>query len=223
MKHNFKLFNLSKNKLLILLWILGLSIPFSLMGQSYVTWTNSSWASSMSGSFTGGTVTITNTGSGNNVNLFSPADAIFAGGQGNLQVTGSQTMSTLGPSSTIPAKSITFTFSVPVTINRLNIADIDLFNGGSNDWNDRLTFSGVTFTSSNGVNCTVNNSGVVTPGTEIGQSAEYASWYTSTAAVTSFTINFPTSAQNTTTAFLGFSIQVTPSSSCMAEAGTLTY
>lgn len=207
----------------MLVCFFGLGIPIKLMSQSYVNWTSTSYGSSLSGSFTGGTVSVTNTGTGNSLSFFSPADALFSGGQDNLQVTGNQTMSTLGSSSSVPSKSITFTFSVPVTINRLNIADIDFYIGSSNDWNDTLTFNGVTFTSSSNTNCTVNTSGVVSPGTNIGQNSEYASWFTSTTPVTSFTINFPVSAQNTTTAFLGFSMEVTPGSPCMAAAGTLTY
>ncbi len=115
-----------------------------------------------------------------------------------------------GPNTTPPSKSLLFTFSTPVTINELNIADIDQQVGG---WDDSFTFSGITFTSASGVNCTATVNGVTaTTSVTASSSLEYAQWLTSTTPITSFKIDYKT-VSGTTHAVLWYSMKV---SSCNA-------
>ncbi|WP_461302681.1 hypothetical protein [Aureisphaera sp.] len=170
-----------------------------LMAQSYVTWSTTAHQPSMTGTFPGGTVTVTNTGgAGTDVFLTSPAQ-----NQPNLVATGNQTFHSFGPNNMPPARQLTFTFSTPVMINRLNIADFDLVAGG---WDDSLLFNGVAFTSFTNVQCNATTTGA-TPIGESGSNAEYVHWFDSVAPVTSFTIQFFT-INSVTTAHLAYSIRV---------------
>ena len=201
-----------------------LSIEDVYAQTSYVTWTPADYTANLnvpSGTFSGGTVSLSQSNTGDYLYYDSPSDENFVGGQLNLGVSGAQTFATININSTgPPVNSLTFTFSVPVYINTFTVADIDQMTGTSGDWNDTFSFSGVAFNSFANTNCTVSSTGVITPGFSSGQNLEYASWFNSTTPVTSFTINFAT-INNTTTAFLAYAIEVTPA--CNAQAGTLTY
>lgn len=165
--------------------------------QNYVVWNSANSANTLTGSFPGGTVTITETGPGNLVSISSPS-AFTA----NIVTTGSRTFSTSGPNSTPPSKSLTFTFSTPVIITRYNMADIDLGSA----WNDTFSFSGVTFTGATGSDCTATISGAVATGNS-GNNSEFASWTNSTTAITSFSLNYANTGGKTH-AFLAYSLEV---------------
>ena len=164
---------------------------------SYVVWSSASGSSSLTGTYPGGTVTVTQTGTGNALSLTSPA--AFGG---NLIVTGSNTFSTFGPTTNPPSKSLTFTFSTPVIIDRYSMSDVDL--GGS--WNDTFNFGGVTFTSTTATNLITTVTGAVAT-TETGNNAEYGSWFTSTTPVSSFSINYATTG-GLTHAYLAYALKV---------------
>ena len=164
----------------------------------YVVWNPiGTGSASVSGTFPGGTVTVTPTGVGNAVTFGSPA-----GNDINLDVNGNNTFDTFGPTTNPPSRSVTFTFSTPVIIARYNMADIDL--GGS--WNDSFNFSGVTFTSTTSTNLTTTVTGAVATSDTSGN-GEFGSWFTSTAPVTSFSLNFLTT-NGLTHAYLAYSLKV---------------
>ncbi len=165
--------------------------------QTYVTWTQ--LAGTVSGTFPGGTVTVTQSVAGNSVDFFTPSF-----GDPDLEVTGNQTFGTIGPNSNPPSKTTTFTFSVPVIITQYNMADIDRSTGG---WNDSMEFTGVTFTSAVGSNCAPNVTGAIATTDALPQT-EWAKWYTSIAPVTSFTINYVGQPGSVTHAYLGYAMQV---------------
>ena len=163
---------------------------------SYVVWNSASDTSTLSGTFPGGTVTLSFTGTGNLVTLDSPATT-----DTNLVVTGNNTFSTNGPSSNPPSTRLTFTFSTPVIIDRYSMADIDL-----DSWDDSFNFVGVTFTStsSTGVNASVTGAVAISPS---GDNTAYASWFGSTTAVTSFSLNYLTTG-GLTHAYLAYALKV---------------
>ncbi|MCF6130284.1 fibronectin type III domain-containing protein [Flavobacterium sp. AS60] len=164
---------------------------------AYVVWNTANGAASVTGTFPGGTVTVTQTGGGNAITLTSPAAF-----PGNLVVTGNNTFSTFGPTTNPPSRSLTFTFSTPVIIDRYSMSDVDL--GGS--WNDTFNFGGVTFTSTTSTNLTTTVTGAVAT-TETGNNAEYGSWFMSTTPVTSFSLNYATTG-GLTHAYLAYALKV---------------
>ena len=183
-------------------------------GQGFITWNSytNNQTTPITGNYPGGgTVEVSSTGTGNNHKFFNPS--VFA----NLNnPAANQTFGTSGSYNVTPLKSLTFTFSTPVIINELNIADIDR----SNNWNDAFTFSNVTFTSVSGANCDFTLTGA-TPTGNFGNNEEYAQWLTSTTAIFSFTINFPTTA-NVTAADIYYSIKVTIACAAFTTAPTLS-
>lgn len=162
--------------------------------QAWITWTGG--GSGVNGTFPGGTVSVTQSGAGNNITFNAPAWTAT-----NLTVTGANTFSTSGPAASPPSKRVTFTFSTPVIITKYNMADID--RGG---WNDTFSFSGITFTSVTAVNCAATTTGV-TATTDVGSNAEYARWVTSTVPVTSFSIDYAVTSGRTH-AYLAYAIEV---------------
>ena len=164
---------------------------------SYVVWSSANTAASVTGTFPGGTVTVTQTGTGNAVSFTSPA----AFGS-NLGVTGNNTFSTFGPTSNPPSRSLTFTFSTPVIIDRYSMSDVDL----GSSWNDTFNFGGVTFSSTTSTDLITTVTGAVAT-TDSGNNSEYGSWYTSTTPVTSFSINYATTG-GLTHAYLAYALKV---------------
>jgi gliding motility-associated-like protein len=190
-----------------------------LFGQSYVTWTGLN-SSSIQGTFPGGTVTVSQSSSGNFIQIGTPA--LFTN---NVFASGSQTFDTFGPNSNPPSNQLIFTFSTPVIVTRYNMSDIDQ---GSN-WNDSFSFEGITFTSAVGINCNPTTTGVTTTG-NFGNNLEYASWFTSTTPVTTFSINYAVT-DGRTHAYLAYSLQVmlpstlnivTVNNPIICETGTAT-
>ncbi len=182
-------------------------------GQSFITWNTftSNTSTPLTGTYTGGTVTASFTGTGNNLVFYNPFFYT------NLNsATGNQAFTTQGPQTLTPSKSLTLTFSTPVFINELNISDIDL----TANWNDTFTFSGVTFTSVTGANCTYSLTGASAT-SEFGTSFEYARWLTSTTPVSSFTINFATTG-TLTDALLNYAIKVTNPCAAFTTVPTLS-
>ncbi|MDN3677713.1 fibronectin type III domain-containing protein [Flavobacterium paronense] len=166
------------------------------LAGSYVVWNSASDASTLSGTYPGGTVTLSFTGAGNAVTIDSPA-----GTATNLVVTGNNTFATNGPSDTPPSRRLTFTFSTPVIIDRYSMADIDI-----DTWDDSFDFVGVTFTSTTSTNVTTTLTGAVA--TSIGgNNSAYASWFGSTTPVTSFSINYLTTG-GLTHAYLAYALKV---------------
>ncbi|WP_293895224.1 CUB domain-containing protein [Flavobacterium sp.] len=164
---------------------------------SYVVWSSASGASTLSGTFPGGTVAVTFTGTGNPVTIDSPA-----GVDTNLVVTGNNTFSTSGPSDNPPSQRLTFTFSTPVIIDRYSMADIDL-----GTWDDSFNFVGVTFTSTTSTNVNTTVTGAVASPSSGGNNTEYASWFSSTTPVTSFSLNYLTTG-GLTHAYLAYALKV---------------
>ena len=167
------------------------------LAGNYVVWNTANGAASVTGTYPGGTVTVTQTGPGNAVTITSPA-AFDA----NIDVTGNMTFSTFGPTTSPPSRSLTFTFSTPVIIDRYNMSDVDL--GGS--WNDSFNFGGVTFTSTTSAALITTVTGATATGNP-GNNSEYGSWFTSTTPVTSFSIDYLTTG-GLTHAYLAYSLKV---------------
>jgi gliding motility-associated-like protein len=167
---------------------------------SYVVWNLT--AGSLTGTFPGGTVTAALTGTGNNVAFTSPSTQL-----NNLGTTGTNTFSTSGPTNNPPSKKLTFTFSTPVIVSRYTMADIDL--GGT--WNDTFNFNGIEFSSSSSTNVMTTNTGAVAFMDTVGN-GEFANWYKSTAAVSSFSLdyigNVTTLPATLTHAFLAYAMKV---------------
>ncbi|RED42165.1 putative secreted protein (Por secretion system target) [Winogradskyella eximia] len=173
-----------------------LSISSEVFSQNYITWIN-----------TGGVITGTD-GAGITVNLSLSAGAnqfIFnlpANQQANLVVTGANTFSTRGPNNNPPSRNLIFTFNRPVIVTRYNMADIDL----GSQWNDSFNFTNINYANSTSTNCNANTTGVIAT-TDLGASAEFASWFCSN-PVTTFSLNYFGNNNNLTHAYLGYSMEV---------------
>lgn len=197
MKHLFFDFTKVSNLLkLFLLFFLFFNTIQNSFAQTYVQWSNNG-SGGVIGTFPGGTVTVNQTGTGNNVSIDAPADY-----QQNLVVTGNNTFHTFGPTTNPPSKQVTFTFSTPVIVTQYNMSDIDL--GPS--WNDTFAFQGITFSSTTSVNCNSTTTGV-TATNDVDISAEYARWFTSTSPISTFSLNYATTGGRTH-AYLAYSMQV---------------
>jgi gliding motility-associated-like protein len=175
--------------------------------QSFVTWNegtinaSSSSLTSITGTYPAGTVTVTNTATGQNIRIGREFCTQNLNG-----AVASEIFGTFGSASSGQSKSLTFTFSSPVIINSFSMNDID--QGGT--WYDQFTFSGVVFESvvtGNGV--LANGSGTTfAPIDNFGNScAEYANWFNSTSEVSSFTIDYAVVSGNSH-AYLGYSLSV---------------
>lgn len=163
--------------------------------QTYIQWSNS--GNNITGTFPGGTVTVSQSTGGHTVTLGTPAAF-----PDNVVVTGNKTFDTFGPTTYPPSNQLVFTFSTPVIVTRYNMSDIDL----GSSWNDTFSFVGITFTSTTSVNCSSTTTGV-TANDEEGNSAEYASWFTSTTPVSSFSLNYANTG-GLTHAYLAYSVEV---------------
>lgn len=186
--------------------------------QTFIVWNEGtagaagSGLTTITGTFPGGTVTVTNTGTGNNVSLGAEFNTLNLNGAVAAEIFGS-----FGATSSGNSKSLTFTFSTPVIINSFSAHDIDQ----GTTWFDGFNFPGVNFTSvsvAGGVVANVNGT-TATP-LSIGNCTEYATWFTSTTAVTSFTLNFyPLTGLGNTHAYLGYSMEVTPGTNSLDIIG----
>jgi gliding motility-associated-like protein len=195
---------MSKNKLLsklakslqIILFLFTLTFINSLSGQTYVTWTTGA-DGTIIGTFPGGTVTASITGTGNGITLGTPSSFTNF-----LNTTGTQTFSTFGPRDTGPSKKLTFNFSTPVIVTKFNMNDIDK----GSQWDDSFLFENIVFTSTTCTNCisTVNGSTANSTSSAV---SEYGYWFDSTLPVTDFSLNYLTT-NNLTHAFLGYSMEV---------------
>ena len=191
-----------------------------LNAQSYITWaTYLSGSQNRSGTFTGGTVTVASSGPGYILNI-RPSDEIFtASGNDNrinLNVSNaSQVLGIQGSWFTPPSQSLRFTFSKPVIINELNIAEITK----GNDWNNSVSFSGVAFSSVTGAQCFFTTTGATAQFLTTNNSS-YARWTTSTTAVTSFTINYNSSPYTHKNTY--YSLKVSPECAAGYIAPTLS-
>ena len=165
--------------------------------QDYITWNPEFLSNFLTGTFPGGTVSVTQTNIGNDIQLFSPPLLGSA-----VIVQSPFTFSSFGPYISYPSKYLTFTFSTPVIITTYNMSDIDL---GPN-WNDTFNFVGVTFSSSTSVNCISTNTGAIAT-TDTDFNGEVASWFTSTTPVTSFSLNY-IGDLTFTHAYLAYSMEV---------------
>ncbi len=184
--------------------------------QSFVAW-NASMPSadtaSFNGTFSGGTVTVSQQGTGNDMIFYSTALTVNTNLNGALSTP--REFFGIKGNNTTPNKQLVFTFSKPVIVNELNIADIDV----TGTWNDNFNFSGITFSSVTGANCNFTLTGA-TPTTDISDGAEWARWSTSN-PVSSFIINFPT-VSGLRLAVLNFSIKVTEACLGAPTAPTLS-
>ena len=182
--------------LLFIVFLFSLSTTNQLYSQTYITW-NQGIGSTLSGTFPGGTVSVTQTATGNNIDITSPATY-----QTNLLVTGNRTFSTFGPSSSGNSKKLTFTFSTPVIITKYNMVDIDR----GNSWNDTFNFENIVFSNVTSVDCNASVTGAIAT-TDSGNLTEYGYWTNSTTPVTTFSLNYVTTG-SLTHAYLGYSIEV---------------
>ncbi len=179
-----------------LLLLLSVILFSSAKAQTYITWQQATGG--VTGTFPGGTVTVTQSGGASSIDFVTPSY-----GDPDLVVTGNQTFSTLGPNVNPPSNTTTFTFSVPVIITQYNMADIDR----SDYWNDSMQFTGVTFTTTAGQNCTPSVTGALAT-TDALPDTEWAKWFMSTTPVSSFTINYVGVPGSLTHAYLGYSMEV---------------
>jgi gliding motility-associated-like protein len=196
-------------------WIVGSTIALiciltssSLNAQTFVVWNDGgvgasgSGLTTITGTYPGGTVTATNTGAGNIFTLGQEFAVMNLNGANASEMFG-----TFGSTTNPPSRSLTFTFSTPVQIASFSMNDID--QGGS--WHDGCTFAGVTFssvTTAGGV--VANMTGITTVPFSTGNLVEWATWFNSTATISSFTLNYATTGGKTH-AYLGYSMEVTTS------------
>jgi gliding motility-associated-like protein len=206
--------NTISTRIIILVFILMMSVYAN--AQSFIVWNDGgvgaagSTLTSITGTFPGGTVTASNSGAGINLKLGQEYNILNLNGSNAAETFGSYGALTSGAS-----KSLTFTFSTPVIINSFNINDID--KGGS--WDDSFSFATTSFTSVvTGGGATASLTGTMTVPTDNGGGAEYANWFTSTTAVTSFTVNYHFTAGKTS-AYLGYSMEVTPGQTAISIEG----
>ena len=164
---------------------------------NYVVWTDNGSGNSITGTYPGGTVTVSLTGTGNAVGISSP------GFDFNLDTTGANTFQTFGPTSNPPSQDLTFTFSTPVIVSRYTMADIDLGAGG---WNDTFNFVGITFTSTTSENLLTTTTGAVAT-SDVSGNGEFGNWYMSTTPVTSFSLDYSVT-DNLTHAYLAYAMKV---------------
>jgi gliding motility-associated-like protein len=169
----------------------------SIQGGSFVSWALNPSGTGLVGTFPGGTVIASLTGTGNPVTFDVPANF-----QDNLPVTGLNTFSTFGPTSSPPSQSLTFTFSTPVIVSQYSMADVDL----GSSWNDTFNFSGVTFTTTSSTNLTTTTTGAVAI-TDTVANGEFGSWFNSTTPVSNFSLNYATTG-GLTHAYLAYSLKV---------------
>ena len=214
------IFSIKKNFRLALFIFMLLAASQHAKAQTYITWSPASNVNTINGTFPGGTVIITNTGSGNAVRIDSPPPF----GTNLITTVANQKFSTGGPNDVPPSKKITFTFSTPVILTRYNMADIDKGLG----WDDTFTFTGVAFTSTTSTNCTTTVTGA-TATTAVGSNAEYASWFNATAPVTTFSLDYAVTG-GVTHEYLAYSLEVMLASTsivnsptvCMGSSATVT-
>jgi gliding motility-associated-like protein len=180
----------------------------NLSAQSFVTWNDggvfarNSTLTTIDGTYPGGTVKVTQTGAGNSFTIGKEFNIRNLNGANASEVFG-----TVGPSENPPSKSLTFTFSNPVTVHSFNLNDID--NGSY--WDGGLAFSDIVFSSVNsGGGVVANDTGTtVVPLNSGGMGDEYGNWLNSTTEVTSFTLNYLVNSGKTHD-YLGYSMEVTP-------------
>lgn len=217
---NITFFNTLTLRLLMLCFVFSFLFVSKAKTQSFVKWQDDSvfllpsGEPAISGTFLNQSVLATQTGGPGSGFLFFPE-------MGTVNLNGadsSHCFGTFGAGYLGPSKSLTFYFSVPVFINSFSVHDID---EGIN-WYDGFKFSNVSFVShtSGGGVLVSNDSTTYTPSGP-GVGAEYARWYTSTTAVSSFSLDFYTVPGNPgsiftpgtpglSTAYLGYSMEVSP-------------
>lgn len=166
---------------------------------AYVTWVGAANITGTTGTYPGGAAAVVIGGPGFPFNNFNSPSGTTAG----LGAIGNATFSTNGPRNQTPAQSLTFTFSTPVIVTRLDVADIDL----GFIWDDSFIFNGINFIPANGTNCNPTANGV-TATIDLGPNFEFANWICSGNLVNNFNINYIGNNANLTTAFLAYAIQV---------------
>jgi hypothetical protein len=150
--------------------------------QSFVSWTAASGANTLSGTYTGGTVSLSQSTTGANNSLGSPG-LTTAGFAGMSQTGATSFRSTKGGSTFfIIPKDMILTFSTPVKITKLNVGGLD----SPESYHDEVQFSGVSFSGFTGsAFATVTSTGVQPL---VGRSNQFGNFTNSNTAVSSFTI-----------------------------------
>ena len=215
MKKQFSIFKNNATKLAIVMLLFFAAGMQQVSAQGFINWgTPSGTPKQMVGTYTGGTVTVTQVNNSLSEKLGFVVPAVV--NTSNLGgASSNQTFSTRGKGTT-KTKSLLFTFSSKVIINELNIADIDLF---SSAWNDAFVFSS-NFTTVSATNCSASVGGAIPTISNLGDNLEYARWLTST-PVTTFQIDF--SGDGTLfDAYIAYSMKVTlaPCSIALETVGT---
>jgi hypothetical protein len=146
--------------------------------QSFVTWSNGSAVSTLSGTFTGGTVTITQSTTGTALFLNSPSGSTQVG----LTQTGNNVLQTVNGAYDILPKDLIITFNTPVKITKLNVGGLD----APTTYNDQVQFTGVSFSGFTGSTFANVTSTGVQP--FLGRTQQFGNFTNSNAAVSSFTI-----------------------------------
>ncbi|WP_430613716.1 gliding motility-associated C-terminal domain-containing protein [Flavobacterium sp. JP2137] len=163
------------------------------LAQQLVKWVPAINSNVMDGFYYGGTVTVIQEGEGNDLTFSSPHQAPSLMGYSANHFT------TQANPQVPPSKKITFNFSPPVVISRLNIGDINM----SPSHNDSFNIRGVTFTSveATGVTATINSA------TATHNSYSNAMWHMSTTPISSFSINYSTT-NGKTHSFIIYALEV---------------
>jgi hypothetical protein len=147
--------------------------------QSFVTWGSVSAGTSLSGTFTGGTASLTQSSTGGNMYFNSPSPSTYPG----LTQTGNTTFQRVNAAAyTEVPKDLIITFSTPVKITKLNITGLD----APATYNDQVAFSGVSFSGYTASAFATATSTGVQP--LLTKSSQYGNFTNSTTAVSSFTI-----------------------------------
>ncbi len=148
--------------------------------QSFVTWTAAGGATTLSGTFTGGTASLTLSTTGGPVLFNSPSMNTYPG----MTQTGNAIFQRVNSGVyTVVPKDLIITFNTPVKITKLNISGLD---APATSYNDQVEFLGVSFSGYTGsAFATVTSTGVKPL---VGKTNQYGNFTNSTSAVTSFTI-----------------------------------
>ncbi|MBW3519389.1 gliding motility-associated C-terminal domain-containing protein [Flavobacterium sp. NKUCC04_CG] len=171
-----------------------LLVSLTTQAQVLVRWLDTQNSPNLHGTFMIGTVEVIQTGIGSDLTFTCPypSPSLIGGDIHHFTTFNSNAEAP-------PSKKITFNFSTPVIISKLNIGDINM----SNFHNDGFYIRGVTFTSvtSTSVTTTLNSAFPIRNG------AGNAIWHMSTTPITTFTIEYATT-NFKTHSFLTYAIEL---------------
>ena len=173
--------------------------------QSFVSFTAGT-SSTLSGTFTGGTLSITQTGTATkSQNIVSPGQTTALPSTSPLSQVGATTFRASSPSPDQQPKDLTFTFSQPVRVTKFNFFGLDAPTG-TGAYTDQIKFSGISFATFTASTNAVITSTSVKPNTNASQ--QYGLFSNSNEVVSSFTINYPPDTSSLYPSVINYELEV---------------